>query len=469
MTVRAAKGCSAIARVGEYVSELIAEITQIIGTIAIMVSFCEYYVVLIIGASFLCYKLDQFVIQKRYENEKKGNTAERKIDYFLKNMLDARTGKELRLFEAGGLFCSKYAEAEKEVYQLNCKTNFVSLCSKAINVVVMAGEIALLYWLAAQSYRNGQIQLGDISVSISTVIVFTKAFNAVFKSMSSISLMGKRIHDFEYYQKFDVEDWTTGGSRSIEEKDIVFEFLNVSYSYPGSEKEILHNINLTIKKGDKLAIVGENGAGKTIFVKLLLRLYVPTSGQILLNGMDYLQYDQEQYYKLFSTVFQDFMIFAYTFWENIMFNDERNEETEHRVEEILDKLGLKEKVLSFPEKQDTYITQNYDMSGVDLSGGEKQRVAIARAWYKNSSFVVMDEPTSAIDPIAEEKLFDRIEEFIREKTVVMISHRLSSVRLCNRILFFQNGIIKEEGIHEELMAAKKDYYMYQAQAQWYAK
>ncbi len=469
MTIRAARGCSAIARVGEYASDIISECIKIMGTLAIMIPFCGFYVVLIIAASILCYSIEKFVNRKRYENEKKGDTIERRIDYFLKNVLDTRAAKELRLFKAFDLFISKYTLAENEMYGLRRNTNRVSLLGSCINIIVTAGEIFLMYWLASKRYLDGMIEIGDISLCVSSVAVFTAAISAMLYGFVSVGLMEQRINDFEAYQQIDMNEYRVEGTEKVDfTKDISIEFKNVSYSYPNSSVEILHDINFTIKKGEKIAIVGENGAGKTTFVKLLLRLYTPTKGQVLLNGVDYRNFALDEYYKLFSTVFQDFMLFAYTLRENIMFDDEVNEINVGKLQRILTELEMNQKVNGMRNGLDTYITQEYDMSGVRLSGGEGQHVAIARAWYKNADFLVMDEPTSAIDPIREENLFNKMEKLMNGKTVLLISHRLSSVRLCDKILFFKDGRVSECGTHEELMKNEKEYcHMYQAQAQWY--
>lgn len=474
--VRAARGCSAVARVGEFASDLISNLIQMLGAIAIMIPLCRFYVIFFILGAILCYKADRAVKGILYENEKKGDTAERRIDYFLKVMLDSRCGKEIRLFKAAPLFKKKYESAEVDSYSLQSRSNIAVFLGASLNVFVTAGEIMLAYALASNRFLAGRIGISDISLGVSSVTVFVAAFDAMFSNLASIGLMENRMNDFRVYQNMEVraetkdvemEDVKTENAE-IDADDFVIEFKDVSFSYQKGERECLHNINLTIHKGDRIAIFGENGAGKTTFVKLLLGLYAPTKGEILLNGMDYRHYDTRQYHKLFSTVFQDFVLFAYTLKENIMFGDEPDRERKERLLHIIGKTGLEDRLESLSKGIDTCITQEYDPQGEELSGGEGQRVAIARAWYRQAPIIVMDEPTSAIDPISEEKLFDSISELFHGRTALLISHRMSSVRLCDKVLFFDEGTVSECGTHEELMESGKKYSdMYRMQAKWY--
>lgn len=487
MTVRAGRACSAIARIGEHASDILSELAKIAGTLAILVPFCGWFVPVMAGVSVGCYRLDRYVESEKYNNEKKGEASERKVDYFLKNILDTRTAKELRMFRAFGLFLQKYSSAEEELSALARSTNRISLLGQAVNVAVSAGEIFAVYWIASSRYLGGAMAIGDISLCVSSVMVFTAAMSALFHKFAAVGLLGQRVSDFEEYQKLcagqdgagEVPD-ETGRQQAEAAKPgfqgealapsaALLEFKDVCYSYPGSEREILHNISLTVKEGERLAIVGENGAGKSTFIMLLLRLYTPTKGQILFRGADYRLYDIREYYRMFSTVFQDYMMFAYTLRENIMFDGQASSENMARLREVVDQLGLSGRIEGLNNGYETFITQNYDMSGVSLSGGESQRVAIARAWYRDAGILVMDEPTSAIDPLSEERLFNRMEEMMSGKTVLLISHRLSSVRLCDKVAFFMDGRLSEFGTHEQLMSDGGDYCrMYQAQAQWYA-
>lgn len=256
----------------------------------------------------------------------------------------------------------------------------------------------------------------------------------------------------------------------IEEKDyldaeIVFE--NVSFIYPNQEKKSLSNINLTIKKGERISIVGENGAGKTTFIKLLLRLYEPTEGRILFNGIDIRDIDYQDYQKIFSTVFQDYKLFAFRIIDNIT-SLEGNEAEKEKVMKCLEKAGLSSKIEKLEHGLDTYLYNIYDEEGIELSGGESQKLAIARALYKDSPIVILDEPTAALDPRAEYEIYTRFLALVESKTSIFISHRLSSTKLCDRIVLFKDGSIEETGTHNELLQKGGLYAeLFRMQAQFY--
>lgn len=256
----------------------------------------------------------------------------------------------------------------------------------------------------------------------------------------------------------------------LEEKDyldaeIVFE--NVSFIYPNQEKKSLSNINLTIKKGERISIVGENGAGKTTFIKLLLRLYEPTEGRILFNGIDIRDIDYQDYQKIFSTVFQDYKLFAFRIIDNIT-SLEGNEAEKEKVMKCLEKAGLSSKIEKLEHGLDTYLYNIYDEEGIELSGGESQKLAIARALYKDSPIVILDEPTAALDPRAEYEIYTRFLALVESKTSIFISHRLSSTKLCDRIVLFKDGSIEETGTHNELLQKGGLYAeLFRMQAQFY--
>ena len=261
------------------------------------------------------------------------------------------------------------------------------------------------------------------------------------------------------------------GTRTVDGIDpakAVFEFHNVSFAYPETEQMILKNFSMKIESGEHLAVVGMNGSGKSTMIKLLCRLYDPTEGKITLNGIDIREFDYAEYLKLFAIVFQDFKLLAFPVGENVACSDEYDEE---RVWKCLEMAGVKERVEEFPKKLKQSVYKLYEKDGIDLSGGEEQKIAIARALYKDAPFVILDEPTAALDPIAESEIYSRFNEIAVNKTTVYISHRLSSCRFCSRIVVFDNGAVIQEGTHEELLENPAGKYseLWNAQAQYYTE
>ena len=259
------------------------------------------------------------------------------------------------------------------------------------------------------------------------------------------------------------------GSGVPDSQTYEFRFEDVWFQYPGAEKYALKNLNLTIKAGEKLAVVGLNGAGKSTFIKLLLRLYEPTKGRILLNGKDISLYNKKEYYKLFSPVFQDVWMFAFPLKANVSMKDEKDTD-EERVTECLQDAGMKEAVEELKDGIETEVLKVVYDDGVDFSGGEKQKIALARALYKNGPVVVLDEPTAALDALAEAKLYEDFNKLVNNRTAVYISHRLSSTRFCDHVAMFADGEMVEYGTHESLLNAGGAYSeMFQVQAAYYVE
>jgi len=242
----------------------------------------------------------------------------------------------------------------------------------------------------------------------------------------------------------------------------------VSFQYPGSESYALRHLNLKLTAGRRLAVVGMNGSGKTTMIKLLCRLYDPTEGVITLNGVDIKQFNYQEYMNIFSVVFQDFRLFGFSLGENVAMSAEKDAA---RIAGCLERAGFGDRLTELPNGIETYLYKDYDISGVDISGGEAQKVALARALYKDAAFVVLDEPTAALDPISEFEIYSRFDDIVKDKTAVYISHRLSSCRFCQDIAVFNEGVLIQRGSHEELLADEKGkyYQLWHAQAQYYTK
>lgn len=269
-----------------------------------------------------------------------------------------------------------------------------------------------------------------------------------------------------YYDIMNIEDDMVYGEKEIDlTSKFEIEFKDVSFKYPGSENYALEGINLTIHNGEHLAVVGRNGSGKTTFIKLMCRLYDVDSGEILINGINIKEYSKESLTKLYSVVFQDFKLFAVPLCDNIAADKKYDKDNLYCC---LEQANIKDRVERMGEKENTYLYKNIDKKGVDISGGEAQKLALARAFYKDSPLVILDEPTAALDPVAENEIYSRFNSFTENKTAIYISHRLSSCIFCDRIAVFDNAKLVEQGTHEQLLNSGKKYSeLWNAQAQYY--
>ena len=272
-----------------------------------------------------------------------------------------------------------------------------------------------------------------------------------------------------YLEYFDIENDMYQGSLAVEkrsDKRYDIEFKDVSFQYGGSDAFAVKNLNLKLKVGERLAVVGMNGSGKTTFIKLLCRLYDPTEGEILMNDFNIRKYDYRQYLDIFSVVFQDYHLLAMPLGNNVASSDTWDTE---KAERLLQEVGFGERYEEMPKKLDTPLYKDFDQEGVNVSGGEAQKIALARALYRDAPFIILDEPTAALDPLAEAEIYSKFNDIVGDKTAIYISHRLSSCRFCDKIAVFHQGEIVQLGTHEELLADEKGKYyeLWHAQAQYY--
>ena len=271
------------------------------------------------------------------------------------------------------------------------------------------------------------------------------------------------------FEFLDIPNNMYQGSLTTEkrsDKKYEIEFRSVSFKYPSSDQYVLKNVSLKFNVGQRLAVVGQNGSGKTTFIKLLCRLYDPTEGEILLNGIDIRKYDYLQYISIFSIVFQDFKLLSYSLGQNIAAAVEYDDT---KARDCLDKVGFGERLEKMTKGLNTCLYKDFEEDGVEISGGEAQKIALARALYKDAPFIILDEPTAALDPVAEFEVYSKMNEIVGEKTAVFISHRLSSCRFCNDIVVFCEGELIQHGSHDELVSDMegKYYELWNAQAQYY--
>lgn len=311
-----------------------------------------------------------------------------------------------------------------------------------------------------------QIGIGSFSMYVSASIQFTAAFKTLIENVVHM----KQLLDYlePFLELMQLPELKQEGQIPFEGEIEEISFEHVCFTYPGSDKEVLSDISFTINRGEKISIVGLNGAGKTTLIKLICRLYHPTSGKIRINGNDIFDYDYETYTKKVAAVFQDYKLFAFTLRENIT-ADDYNSQLDDKVNTIVEEVGLTEKISELPNGLDTLYGKVYDQEGIELSGGQAQKIAIARALYKDASLVIMDEPTSALDPLAEADIYQNFNQMVENKTAIYISHRMSSSVFCDRILVIDGGHVADFDTHQNLMKKGESLYceLFKAQADNY--
>ena len=400
----------------------------------------------------------------------------RKINYIKNSIRNVSAGKDIRIFGLEGWFHSRFEKLLKAVEKNQRGVSLHWYFPTIADCLFMFPRDLLAYSLLIGKVLSGQIDIATFTLYLGLVSGFANWIYGLSNTFHNLRAASHAFNDYNDFMaledlKDDGADAGTPLAEQTSSNPPEIEFRNVSFNYEGSDKKIFEDLSFKIKAGEKIALVGNNGAGKTTIVKLLCGLYPPVSGQIFVDGK--LLWDSsmsvKQYMKTISVLFQDTSPFALSIAMNVASCDEKDMNRE-RIKESLKKAGLLEKVDTLIHKEDTYITQELDDDGVQLSGGEIQKLLLAKAIYKDGSLLVLDEPTSALDPIAESKIYEEYNRFANNKTAVFISHRLASTKFCDRILFLENGKIIEEGSHKELMEKGGKYReIFDIQSHYYAE
>ena len=420
--------------------------------------------ILIILATCVC----EFFLLKFLNGREKKTKDERskifvKFDYYYNLCRDFSAAKDIRLYGFTDYFMSAVAKIIYELEQINQK-----FMRQNLKVGGTRALLNLLRELVAYAYLTYLVCRGKLSVSdfIFYFGIITGFSNWILNAVYQYSNLERCCNDCAAFREF-VESKDEGENKPNVNFDSVdsIEFKNVSFTYPSAEKSTINDMSFKVGKGENIAIVGENGAGKTTAVKLLCGLYYPTSGEILINGKNNRDFSSDSYFNLFSAVFQDYYFMPMTIAENVCTTLNYDKE---KLFAAFEKAGISDKINTLPDKEKSYMIKDVYKNAADFSGGEKQKLLLAKAIYKNAPVLILDEPTAALDPIAENELYLKYNEMTSGKISFFISHRLSSTRFCDRILFIKDGKIAESGTHDELMALKGLYYrMYQVQSYYY--
>ena len=403
----------------------------------------------------------------RYRHREEEGKLERSLNYILRRSQDTKLAKDIRIFGLGPWLLQLYDKYTQMFEDFCVKAQRRCLWADLLDVgLALLRNGAAYGWLIALALR-GELSPAQFVLYFSAVGGFAQWVTGIFQSLGTLHRQSLDLSTLREYletpEPFRFED---GAPLAVKRGHLyAIELRDVSYRYPGADHDTLSHVNLTIRPGEKLAVVGRNGAGKTTLIKLLCGLLDPTEGSVLLDGEDIRQYNRRDYYQLFSAVFQQFAPLPGTVAENVA----QSEDVDlPRMWDCLERAGVADQVRALPQGENTHLGRQLYLDGVELSGGQMQRLMLARALYKNGPVVVLDEPTAALDPIAESQLYQKYNDLTRDATSVYISHRLASTRFCDRVLLIENGGIAEEGTHDSLLEQGGRYaYLFDIQRKYY--
>lgn len=424
-------------------------------TVVVATKFPIFIPIIVISTIPLYLSLDKYRDDTWPFMSKERGLLERLFQYIRYTFSNPSTSKEIAIFKNGQILLDKFSHSHDLYFK-----RFSKVYSKTLPIIILSGFIQVAAFAITQALNlasvfAGKLAIGQFTLYFQQTLNLAKSAEGILDHYSSMNMRSKYIDQY-----FELLDYPSSIVLPIkptifneQPKPPILEFKNVSFKYPESKRFILKNFNLTIGSGEKVALVGENGAGKSTLIKLVLRFYDATEGEILINGVNIRTVDLKTWHKQIGALFQDFIKYQFTFKENVIYGDvtKRNDLT--AIKEAIEKAGADSYLKDLPKGLDQIVGKTFE-EGVDLSGGQWQKLALARAFFRDAPILILDEPTSAIDAKAEYEIFQKVGELQKDKTVIIISHRFSTVRNADRILVLEGGKIIEEGDHKKLM--KKD-------------
>lgn len=390
--------------------------------------------------------------------------------YYLDVASEKPAQKDLRLYHMDKLVTEKIRQSNEttcdEFDVANRKMGLANGANGVITEFISAFTYGYVGIRTISDMFGSRITLGSLTMYVSSAITFSTTIIQFGENLIGLWQNSQFLVPYQEFMALKEETIEDGGV-PMDDAVETLEFRNVSFTYPKTEKPVLKNVSFVVKKGEKISIVGLNGAGKSTLVKLICRMYKADSGEILVNGRDIYDYDYLSYMNVISAVFQDYKLFNFTIEENISCRESGADEK--RVNYLIDEVGMREKIDTLPEGIHSRFGKEYDEEGVELSGGQGQKIAIARALYKKASMVILDEPASALDPIAEAEIYEKFNSLVEDKTAIYISHRMSSSVFCDRILIIDGGTVSDFDTHENLMKKTDSLYykLFTSQAENY--
>lgn len=446
-------------------NQLLVCLVGVVTSLALIYKINIFMILIILATCVAEFFLLKYLNKKEKGVKDKRSNIFVKLDYYYSLSKDLTAAKDIRLYG----FTDYFIFSTTRLIQ-----NLENITSKYMHQSVRVGGtralLNLVRELVAYAYLTYLVCQNKLSVSdfIFYFGIITGFSNWIMNAVYQYSNIERCCNDCKAFREFVESREECRDKPNVDFSDVEsIEFKDVSFTYPSADKSTINNMSFKVNKGENIAIVGANGAGKTTAIKLLCGLYYPTNGDILVNGKSSRDFSSESYFDLFSAVFQDYSFMPMTIAENICTTADYDKE---KLYSAFEKAGMMDKINGLDKKENTLMVKDVYKDAVDFSGGEKQKLLLAKAIYKNAPVLILDEPTAALDPIAENKLYLKYNEMTDNKISFFISHRLSSTRFCDKIIFIKDGTIAESGTHDELMALKSAYYrMYQIQSYYYKK